>query len=131
MHIDHTTIRTSQLDLTKDFLIKVFDMKEGGRPALIEKVIPGYWLYFEDKPLIHIIKSRNYHLSTKDVSAEAIDHTAFLLTGYESFKQKLIDLEVPFSIMDLEDMGERRIFFHTPTHILLETVFREDNAKTN
>lgn len=125
MYIDHTTIRTDEIELTKNFFMKVFDMQLGKRPELIERSIMGYWLCFNNKPLIHIIKNQYNNRESKSISAEAIDHTAFCLTGYESFKQKLIDLKIPFSIMDLEDIGERRIFFRTPTNILLEAVFRE------
>ena len=124
MHIDHTTIRTSKLDETKDFFISVFNMTVGKRPAVIAKSIEGYWLYFKDKPLIHLINNQNRHVTIEDRSAEAIDHTAFFMDDYEDFKQKLIDLKVYFSLMDLPDINERRIFFYTPTNILLEAVFR-------
>jgi glyoxylase I family protein len=46
------------------------------------------------------------------------------MEDYDGFKQRLTDLHVPFSLMNLPDIGERRIFLHTPTGILLETVFR-------
>ncbi|HEY0297741.1 MAG TPA: VOC family protein [Arachidicoccus sp.] len=124
MHIDHTTLRTAQLEKTKDFLLKVFELSVGKRPDIIARNIPGYWLYFEDKPLIHLIESSFYHHSRPDNSSEAIDHTAFYMEGYEAFKNKLIMLHIPFSKMDLPDIGERRLFIQTPTEILLEVVFR-------
>jgi catechol 2,3-dioxygenase-like lactoylglutathione lyase family enzyme len=124
MHIDHTTLRTRQLEKTKDFLLSVFDLTEGPRPAIIDANIPGYWLYHKGSPLIHLIQSSSYYKQQPDHASEAIDHTAFYLEDYEAFKQKLLDLRIPHSLMDLPDMGERRIFLHTPTGILLETVFR-------
>ena len=63
------------------------------------------------------------------MAAEAIDHTGFFMEDYDGFKLKLTALGVPFSLMDLPEIGERRIFLHTPTGILLETVFREKPAK--
>lgn len=124
MHIDHTTLRTSQLEKTKDFLLNIFDLTEGPRPAVIAANIPGYWLYHKDSPLIHLIKSAFYYNQQADHATEAIDHTAFYLENYDAFKQKLLNLKIPHSLMDLPDIGERRIFLHTPTGILLETVFR-------
>ena len=124
MHIDHTTLRTNELEKTKEFLIRVFDLKSGERPAIIAGSIPGYWLYYNDKPLIHLIKSSYFNKTSLDNSSEAIDHTAFYMENYEEFKQKLMELKVTYSLMDLPDIGERRIFLHTPTGILLETVFR-------
>lgn len=124
MHIDHTTLRTRQLEKTKDFLVGIFDLEEGPRPAVISAGIRGHWLYYKDAPLIHLIESSFYHRQQDNNAAEAIDHTAFYMENYDAFKQKLIDLKVPHSLMDLQDIGERRIFLHTPTGILLETVFR-------
>jgi catechol 2,3-dioxygenase-like lactoylglutathione lyase family enzyme len=57
MHIDHTTLRTAQLEKTKDFLIRVFDLAEGPRPAVIAENIVGYWLYYKKAPIIHLIES--------------------------------------------------------------------------
>lgn len=124
MHIDHTTLRTRQLEKTKDFLLNIFDLTEGPRPAVIAANIPGYWLYHNGSPLIHLIKSAFYYNQQADHAIEAIDHTAFYLENYDAFKQKLLSLKIPYSLMDLPDIGERRIFLHTPTGILLETVFR-------
>lgn len=125
MLIDHTTLRTRQLEKTKDFLLSIFDLTEGPRPAVIAANIPGYWLYHNGLPLIHLIQSSPYYKQQTDHATEAIDHTAFYLENYEAFKQKLHHQHVPYSLMDLPDIGERRIFLHTPTGILLETVFRE------
>ncbi|MBB6112458.1 Catechol 2,3-dioxygenase [Mucilaginibacter lappiensis] len=125
MHIDHTTLRTTQLEKTKDFLISIFDLTEGPRPTVIAANIPGYWLYHKGSPLIHLIQSSFYYNQQPDHASEAIDHTAFYLENYDAFKQKLFGLKIPHSLMDLPDIGERRIFLHTPTGILLEIVFRK------
>ncbi|WP_426671241.1 VOC family protein [Mucilaginibacter sp. McL0603] len=125
MYIDHTTLRTSELEKTKEFLIRVFDLQPGERPAVIAANIPGYWLYYQDKPIIHLIRSSFFHKMAVDNSSEAIDHTAFFMKDFEAFKLRLTALKIHFSLMDLPDIGERRIFLRTPTGILLETVFRE------
>ncbi|WP_183557388.1 glyoxalase [Mucilaginibacter sp. SP1R1] len=124
MHIDHTTLRTRHVEQTKGFLIRIFDLTVGSRPAVIGAGIPGYWLYYKDAPLIHLIQSSSYHEQQQNDAAEAIDHTAFYMENYDAFKQKFIDHDVAHSIMNLPDIGERRIFLRTPTGILLETVFR-------
>ncbi len=124
MHIDHATIRTVHLEETKDFLVRVLNLTPGERPAVIAANIPGYWLYWEDAPIVHLIKSSHYHETPFDSAAEAIDHVAFYMENYDAFKKKLTALQVPFSLMDLPDIGERRIFIRTPTGILLEMVFR-------
>lgn len=125
MHIDHTTIRTSLLEETKDFLVSIFDIAEGPRPATIADRINGYWLYYKDAPIIHLIESYHADNQSSSQSSEAIDHTAFFMEDYETFTKKLTLLKVPFFTMDLPEIGERRIFIHTPTGVLLETVFRK------
>ena len=123
MHIDHTTLRTAHLEETKDFMVRVFDLVVGPRPATIAANINGYWLYCKDAPIVHLIESP-YYYEPAGPATEAIDHTAFFMEDYDGFKQRLTDLRVPFSLMNLSDIGERRIFLHTPTGILLGTVFR-------
>lgn len=125
MHIDHTTLRTALIDETKDFMVRVFDLVEGPRPAVIAANIPGYWLYHKDAPLVHIIQSPIVSSQPAGYSPEAIDHTAFFMEGFEAFRQKLSSLSIRHSVMELEDIGEKRIFLQTPTGILLEAVFRE------
>jgi glyoxylase I family protein len=125
MHIDHTTLRTSALEETRDFFIRVFGLVVGPRPELIAANIQGYWLYWKDSPLVHLIQSSDLHVTSVEKSSEAIDHTAFYMEDYKGFKKKLEDLQVRYSLMDLSDIGERRIFLRTPTGILLETVFRK------
>ncbi|MBP8067703.1 MAG: hypothetical protein KAY27_04005 [Pedobacter sp.] len=127
MHIDHTTFRTNHLIETRDFLISIFDLVEGPRPESIVAAVNGYWLYYENWPLIHIIQSPSTTQDGQENAAEAIDHTAFVLKNYKRFKQKLVDLNVPFTLMDLPEMGLRRIFLRTPTGILIETIFKEND----
>ena len=125
MHIDHTTLRTQHLDQTKDFLLRVFDLVEGPRPAIIAANIAGYWLYHKGSPLIHLILSQPIPGAQTGYAVEAIDHTAFFMDDFDGFKKKLEDLGIHYNLMELADIGERRIFIHTPTRILLETVFRD------
>lgn len=126
MHIDHTTIRTNYIENTKDFFITVFDLKVGKRPDIIEKNIPGFWLYTDENPIIHIIESNKRFQLGGNYATEAIDHTAFFMTGYEKFRTKLDNLGLVYSPMELVEINEKRIFLHTPTGILLETVFRNE-----
>ena len=125
MHIDHTTLRTAQLEKTKDFLTRIFDLVEGPRPAVIAENIKGYWLCYKEAPLIHLIESHLHPGTAAGYAVEAIDHTAFFMEDYDGFRKKLDKLNIPYSHMDLPDINERRIFIQTPTKILLETVFRK------
>jgi glyoxylase I family protein len=121
MELDHVTIRTRDLQATRNFFQTVFDLKEGERPLAIH-LIPGHWLYSEDHLLVHIIGSQG---SGHDRLAEAIDHVGLRMQGYAEFRNKLDQLGIDYSTMDLVDLGERRLFFHAPGGPLLEAVFSE------
>ena len=121
MKLEHVTIRTRDLQATRSFFLKVFDLKEGERPLAIQR-IPGHWLYSNGHPLVHIIGSQGYGI---DRAAEAIDHVGFRVKGYVEFREKLDQLGIRYSTMDLADLAERRLFFRAPGGPLLEAVFSE------
>lgn len=125
MHLDHITIRTHELDANKNFLVSVFELVEGPRPATIVASIAGYWLYHKDWPLVHLIQSPFSKTSHQPEAAEAIDHFAFVMDDYEAFKQKLKAMQIPFERMHLPELKRKRIFLRTPSNVLIETIFED------
>lgn len=124
MHLDHVTIRTRDLAATRDFLVEVLDLEERPRPKVIQRLMPGHWLYAGEQPLFHLIPSQgNGH----DRAAEAIDHIGIHLDGFDAFIKKLEVLEVPYSKMEVSELNERRVFFRTPGGPLIEGVFNATN----
>jgi glyoxylase I family protein len=121
MHLDHVTIRTTDIAGTRDFFRSVLALEDRGRPQAIRH-IPGCWLYAGDRPLVHIIGAG---AGGFDRAGEAIDHVGFRLEGYLSFRDKLDRLGIRYSTMDLADLQERRLFFRAPGGPLLEAVFSE------
>src|SRR5258708_19267897 len=105
MHLDHITIRTRDLETTRRFLLRVFNLEEGERPLAIRR-IPGHWLYSEGHPVVHVIGSQGNRI---DGSAEAIDHVGFRMEGYPAFRQKLDQLRIQYSPMDLAAGHDRRL----------------------
>ena len=123
MNIDHVTLRTADLEQTRDFLEAVLGLKVGYRPAFS---FPGYWLYEGDDPIVHLIPGTG---RTVGPEAEAIDHAGFRLDDYDGTRTKLDALKIRYQTMDLSDLNERRLFIRTPGGILLELVFRESPLK--
>ncbi len=122
MQFDHLTIRTGYLRATKTFFEKVLDLVEGERPAIIQH-IPGHWLFDDGKPVVHLIASSRGSIGN---SLEAIDHIGIRpKESYGSFRARLEQLSIPYSLMDVVELNERRIFFRTPGGSLLEAVFDE------
>jgi catechol 2,3-dioxygenase-like lactoylglutathione lyase family enzyme len=119
MKLDHVTLRTHDLEGTRIFLERILGVAEGYRPPFS---FPGYWLYAEGEPVIHLIPGQG---GVVDRRGEIIDHAAFRLEGYDEHRNRFDRLAVPYSTMDLPDIGERRLFVRTPAGILLELVFRD------
>jgi glyoxylase I family protein len=122
MTLDHVTIRTANLQKTKAFFETVFDLVEKPRPQVIQR-IPGHWLFDGDQPFVHLIAGYGQPV---DFTTNNIDHVGFKLEGYQAFKKKLEDLKINYSLMDIEELNERRIFLKTPDGVLLEAVFHEE-----
>lgn len=118
MQIDHVTLRTADLEGTRDFLQSVLGVTVGYRPPF---AFPGYWLYDGEDAVIHLIPGGG---ERGPRNAETIDHAGFRLEDYDGTREKLDRLVIAYQTMDLPDLGERRLFIHTPGGILLELVFR-------
>jgi len=119
MQLDHVTLRTSDLEGTRGFLEGLLGLKVGYRPSF---GFPGYWLYDGDEPIVHLIPGDGSQAAR---NAEGVDHVAFRLDGYDEFRGRL-DIEgMPYSMMDLPELGESRLFVRTIGGILIELVFRE------
>src|SRR5260370_12400464 len=110
MNLDHVTIRTRDLQATRSFFLKVFDLEEGERPRAIQR-IPGHWLYSGGHPLVHIIGSQGYGI---DRAAEAIDHVGLPMEGYPDVPNKPDRLGLRYTPIDLPPPADRRPLLAPP-----------------
>ena len=71
MYLDHANIVTSDLDAAVDFFTEVLGLTAGPRPNFR---VPGYWLYSDSRPLIHLTQATTGVHAGK--SSTRIDHIA-------------------------------------------------------
>lgn len=124
MQLDHITIRTTDLNASRDFFESFFDLIVRPRPRAIQH-IPGYWLFAGNEPIVHLIGSVG---SGFERSANAIDHVALRIDDYADFRTRLDDSNIPYSTMELPELNERRLFLRAPGGPLIEAVYREVEA---
>jgi catechol 2,3-dioxygenase-like lactoylglutathione lyase family enzyme len=120
--LDHLTLRTKDLEAAKAFFETVLGLEVGYRPAFPFR---GYWVYAAGQPVVHLIPG-----GPIDRTRETIYQVAFRADDHEAVRLKLDRLSIPYSGMDLPELGERRLFARTPTGILLELVFRDQSVES-
>jgi catechol 2,3-dioxygenase-like lactoylglutathione lyase family enzyme len=130
---DHSTIRTNRLEATRDFYVKLLNLKVGLRPAF---KFDGYWLYLDDRPVFHLIELA---MTKEDEVAKylgfeggisrgsgLIDHLAFRIEGYGSLLAKAKRNNWEFFERTVPDIHEHQVFFRDPNQITIELIFHDD-----
>ena len=134
--MDHFTIRTSDMEGTRDFYVQVLGLEEGERPPF---EFPGYWLYCGERPLVHLVgmdRARNRGgKPVKDSGAAkgngppestgAVDHLAFALTDGPGLVARLREQEIPFKEQKVPRTGMFQIFLQDPNGVWIELNYRE------
>ncbi len=143
--LEHYLVLSDDIHRTRDFYRDVLGMAEGFRPDLD---FPGYWLYLDDVPCIHIAEWQSYAewtkkvgipVSTRAPSTGAVDHIAFNGTGFAEVRARLVERGLAFSENSLDDCQDGRsaanagatcghrlkqIFFRDPNGVPIEINFR-------
>lgn len=132
--LDHYSIRTEDLDTTRDFYVDVLGMVDGDRPPF---PFPGYWLYCGDRPVVHLIglDPEGSHGLTEYMGEDrkeahtgggALDHVAFNDDDLEGMRQRLKKLGVDHRERDVPNMPLHQVFVEDPNGITIEINFWEN-----
>ena len=119
MHIDHVNI-SAPLDLmeqVKDFYCHALQLEAGPRPDF---GIPGYWLYGDGKPIVHLIQSDNHQRAEPPAH---LDHVAIAVDDPEAYKARLDSLGVTYSVNHIPDFNVHQVFCHDPSGTGVEANF--------
>lgn len=125
MKIDHINIAAPirLLDETRDFYCSALQLEVGPRPDF---GIPGYWLYGDGKPILHLIESDNHHAAEKPYH---LDHVAFEVRDLSGYTERLDQLKVEYSVRHIPDFNISQVFCHDPCGIGVEANFPGEMPK--
>ncbi|MFT4520117.1 MAG: catechol 2,3-dioxygenase-like lactoylglutathione lyase family enzyme [Halioglobus sp.] len=119
MRLDHVNI-AAPLDLmekVKDFYCAALLLETGPRPDF---GVPGYWLYGDDKPIVHLIESDNH---SQGDAPPHLDHVAFSLSGIEQYTSRLKSLDVEYFSFHNSAIDATQVFCNDPCGIGVEAIF--------
>jgi catechol 2,3-dioxygenase-like lactoylglutathione lyase family enzyme len=131
--IDHILLLSDDIDATRDFYCRALGLRVGARPPL---EFPGYWLFGEQGPCVHIADRRVYNerasrlgLGTADEGVGRIDHVAFAATDYAAAAQRLERDGIAAIRNVVPEAGMRQLFFSDPDGVRIEVnVLERDGA---
>ncbi len=122
MRIDHFLVRAKQVDQMREFFEHVIGLENGPRPDF---PFPGYWLYSEGMPLVHLA------LDSDDASSEdaginspgPVDHIAFTGEDYDALMERLTTTNADFSEKIVPGNVARQVFVQGPEGVKIEMQF--------
>lgn len=119
MLIDHVNISAPKplLQEVRTFYCDVLGFTEGYRPKFSKS---GYWLYSQNRPLIHLTESDTHHRNDKP---GFFDHFALQATGVVEVLDKLNAREIEHTKHHLPEIGLTQIFCKDPSGTGVELNF--------
>ena len=118
--LNHVTVRTKQMEATRDFYVKVLGMSVGFRPDL---GFPGYWLYVGKIPVMHLVPESAGIGAGPNEDTGNFDHVAFLAQDYDGTCQHFRALGLEFRENDVPNARLRQIFLTDPNRVMIELNF--------
>ncbi len=124
--MEHYLVLTDDVRATRDFYVDVLGMNEGFRPPM---EFPGYWLYVDGTPCIHIGDRDAYErhgdrtglsVSRRAPGTGPVDHIAFNATDHEAMVALLEGRGIAYGRNAVPDIGLRQIFLHDPNGVKIE-----------
>jgi catechol 2,3-dioxygenase-like lactoylglutathione lyase family enzyme len=119
--LDHVLVLTDDLEATTAFYRDALGLERGERPPL---EFPGYWLYLDGVPCVHVAERAPYEAHAARVGLPAneapIDHVAFAAGDYERVAARLAAAGVEAVTNDVPGTGLRQLFLSDPNGVRIE-----------
>ena len=114
--LDHITVLTENLELTKNFYIKILGMEiDNNRPKF---KFEGVWLSLNKRAVVHIVV-RSTHKVDED-SVPTLDHIAFKAKNIINVNKHLQNNAIPYEERITPDNKISQLFIKDPNGIKIE-----------
>ena len=120
MQLDHATIVTSDMERARRFFCDVVGLRVGPRPPFR---IDGYWLYLNDRAVIHIVAAAVR--ASAGQAVPRIDHLAMRIDSADEWSALLERLhahEVAYQLSEVPLSGELQLFVSIAPGVNVEFV---------
>jgi catechol 2,3-dioxygenase-like lactoylglutathione lyase family enzyme len=118
--LNHVTVRTDDLEGTRDFYRDILGLKVGPRPALS---FPGYWLYCGGDPVVHLVPQSNAIGGGRSPDTGSFDHVAFTCADFDNMRERFKTLGVAFREQEVPGANLRQLFVQDPNKVTVELNF--------
>jgi catechol 2,3-dioxygenase-like lactoylglutathione lyase family enzyme len=119
--LEHVLVLTDDLEETRSFYCDALGFEVGERPPL---EFPGYWLYLDGRPCIHVAERPAYEAHATQLGLAArpvpIDHVALAGSGYEQLVARLDAAGIEAVTNVVPAAGLRQLFFDDPNGVRIE-----------
>ena len=131
--LDHCSIRTTNLQETRQFFVDILGLEDGKRPDF---PFPGAWLYTDSTAVIHLIgvdpddPSGLQRYVGGEISSEALqgsgafDHIAFRANDPSVLIERLKKTDYAYRERQVPNMNLFQIFVEDPNGITIELNYR-------
>jgi catechol 2,3-dioxygenase-like lactoylglutathione lyase family enzyme len=135
--LEHYTVRSLDMEATRDFYRDVCGLKVGPRPPLD---FAGWWLYCGKTPVVHLVPLDNPIAIRGEVNVPdansgaapgsgAVDHLAFSATDVQGMKRHLKKKGVPFKERIQAGGFLHQIFLDDPNGVTVELNYHTPKLK--
>jgi catechol 2,3-dioxygenase-like lactoylglutathione lyase family enzyme len=124
--LEHVLVLSEDIEASRDFYRDALGLEAGERPPL---AFPGYWLYGEGVPCVHLADRAAYteHSAEAGIPASppaagtgAVDHLAFVADDHEEAAGRLRRCGVEAAQNTVPGIGMRQLFFEDPNGVKIE-----------
>lgn len=121
--MNHFTILTDDVAVTRDFYCELLDLKVGWRPNFN---FPGLWLYDDKTAILHVIGGK----SRADMRPGVIDHMAFSASDLGGTAARLTQRGIKYDLRRLANSadGQWQLFCFDPNNARVELDFDASEA---